>query len=163
MSGRDEVHCYAIASPMPTKPGKLSVRCAREISRSPDGRSRKPSCRSRTTATSAPSRNHFRRWYSWAIRSRLEPTKQKARMLHARLEKRPELSPPRDHQHRHDQQEQRDRRLHPLHIRVQVVADVVDHHVHIRTREAANELSKRERSDERARRFNPGRCRRSLP
>ncbi len=31
-------------------------------------------------------RNHFRRWYSWAIRSRLEPIKQKARMLHTRLE-----------------------------------------------------------------------------
>lgn len=31
-------------------------------------------------------RNHFRRWYSWAIRSRLEPMKQKARMLRTRLE-----------------------------------------------------------------------------
>jgi transposase len=31
-------------------------------------------------------RNHFRRWYSWAIRSRLEPMKQKARMLSTRLE-----------------------------------------------------------------------------
>jgi transposase len=31
-------------------------------------------------------RNHFRRWYSWAIRSRLEPMKQKARMLRTRIE-----------------------------------------------------------------------------
>ncbi len=31
-------------------------------------------------------RNHFCRWYSWAIRSRLKPMKQKARMLRARIE-----------------------------------------------------------------------------
>ena len=65
-----------------------------------------------------------------------------------------------DHQHGHDQQEQRDRGLHALHVRVQIVADVVDHHVHVRAREAADELRKRERSDERARRADPARRRR---
>ena len=69
----------------------------------------------------------------------------------------------RDHQHRHDQQEQRDRRLHALHVRVQVVADVVDHHVHVRAREAADELGQRQRGDERARGFDPGRCPRGVP
>ena len=50
----------------------------------------------------------------------------------------------RDHQDGHDQQEQRDRGLHALDRRVQVVADVVDHHVHVRARKAANELGKGE-------------------
>ena len=46
----------------------------------------------------------------------------------------------RDHQRRHHQQEQRDRRLHALHRGVEVLADVVDHHVHVRAGEAADEL-----------------------
>src|SRR4029453_11236945 len=50
----------------------------------------------------------------------------------------------RDHQGRHDQQEQRDRGLHPLDGGVQVGADVVDHHVHVGTGEAADELGKSE-------------------
>ena len=50
----------------------------------------------------------------------------------------------RDHQGRHDQQEQRDRGLHPLDGGVQVGADVVDHHVHVGTGEAADELGKGE-------------------
>jgi hypothetical protein len=54
-------------------------------------------------------------------------------------------------QDRHDQQEQGDRRLHTQHGRVQVLGDVVDHHVHVRARETADELGKRERSDEVAR------------
>lgn len=33
-----------------------------------------------------PARNHFQWWYSWAIRSRLEPMKEKARMLKRRFE-----------------------------------------------------------------------------
>ena len=45
-----------------------------------------------------------------------------------------------DHERRHDEQEQRDRDLHALHRRVEVVADVGDHHVHVRAREAADEL-----------------------
>jgi hypothetical protein len=44
-----------------------------------------------------------------------------------------------DHQDRHDQQEQRDRRLHTLHGRVQILGDVADHHVHVRARETADE------------------------
>ena len=56
----------------------------------------------------------------------------------------------RDHEDRHDQQEQGDRRLHTLHGRVQVLGDVVDHHVHVRARETADELGKRERSQESA-------------
>jgi hypothetical protein len=43
----------------------------------------------------------------------------------------------RDHESGHDQQEQGDADLHPLDGRVEVVADVVDHDVHVRTREAA--------------------------
>ena len=54
----------------------------------------------------------------------------------------------RDHQDRHDQEEQRDRGLHALDGRVQVVADVGDHHVHVRAREAADELRERERQDQ---------------
>ena len=36
-----------------------------------------------------------------------------------------------DHERRHDQQEDGDRDLHALHRGVQVLADVVDHHVHV--------------------------------
>ena len=54
----------------------------------------------------------------------------------------------RDHQDGHDQQEQRDRGLHALDGRVQVIADVRDHHVHVRAREAADELRERERKDQ---------------
>ena len=50
----------------------------------------------------------------------------------------------RDHERRHDQQEDRDRELHALHGRVQVLADVVDHDVHVRAGEAADELGERE-------------------
>ena len=58
----------------------------------------------------------------------------------------------RDHQDRHDQQEQGDRGLHALDGRVQVIADVGDHHVHVRARETADELGKRERKDQPPRR-----------
>jgi hypothetical protein len=54
----------------------------------------------------------------------------------------------RDHEDGHDQQEQGDRGLHPGHRGVEVVRDVVDHHVHVRAREAADELRERERSQE---------------
>ena len=54
----------------------------------------------------------------------------------------------RDHEDRHDQQEQRDRRLDALDRRIQVLRDVVDHHVHVRAREAADELRERKRSQE---------------
>src|SRR6185369_17598629 len=56
-----------------------------------------------------------------------------------------------DHQDRHDQQEQRDRRLDALDGGVQVLADVVDHHVHVRAREAADELSECQRREDLAR------------
>jgi hypothetical protein len=46
-----------------------------------------------------------------------------------------------DHEDRHDQQEQRDRELDALNRRVEVLADVVDHHVHVRASETADELS----------------------
>src|SRR5205814_3190 len=36
--------------------------------------------------------------------------------------------------------------LHPVHGRIQVVTDVSDHHVHVRAREAADELRERERN-----------------
>ena len=45
-----------------------------------------------------------------------------------------------DHQRRHHQQEDGDDGLHALDGRVQVRADVGDHHVHVRAREAADEL-----------------------
>ena len=45
-----------------------------------------------------------------------------------------------DHQRRHDQQEDRYRDLHTLDGGVQILADVVDHHVHVRAGEAADEL-----------------------
>ncbi len=51
-----------------------------------------------------------------------------------------------DHQRRHHQQEDRDRGLHALDGGVQVMADVVDHHVHVRARETADELGERERN-----------------
>ena len=57
-----------------------------------------------------------------------------------------------DHQDRHDQQEQRDRGLDALDGRVQVVADVADHHVHVRAGEAADELRECERKDQPPRR-----------
>ena len=47
---------------------------------------------------------------------------------------------PGNHESRHDQKEQRDRHLHSLDRGVQVVADVVDHDVHVRPGEAADEL-----------------------
>jgi hypothetical protein len=47
---------------------------------------------------------------------------------------------PGNHQRRHHQQEQGDRHLHSLDGGVQVLADVVDHHVHVRAGEAADEL-----------------------
>ena len=50
-----------------------------------------------------------------------------------------------DHQRRHHQQEDRDRDLHALHRGVQVRADVVDHHVHVRPGEAADELGQGQR------------------
>ena len=55
-----------------------------------------------------------------------------------------------DHEDRHDQQEQGDRRLHSCHGRVEIGRDVVDHHVHVRAREAADELSEGERQQESA-------------
>ena len=67
-----------------------------------------------------------------------------------------------DHQDRHDQQEQGDRRLHTLHGRVQVLGDVVDHHVHVRARETADELGKRERGQESAPRDDRA-CRCEIP
>ena len=60
-----------------------------------------------------------------------------------------------DHQRRHHQQEDRDRDLHALHRGVQVLADVVDHHVHVRAGEAADELGqgqRNQRPSQRARR-----------
>jgi hypothetical protein len=43
---------------------------------------------------------------------------------------------PGNHQRRHDQEEEGDGDLDTLHAGVQVVADVVDHHVHVRAGEA---------------------------
>ena len=57
-----------------------------------------------------------------------------------------------NHERRHHQQEHRDRDLHALHRRVQVLADVGDHHVHVRAREAADELRERERNEDLAQR-----------
>jgi len=51
----------------------------------------------------------------------------------------------RDHQCRHHQQEQGYTDLDSLDCGVQVVADVIDHDVHVRAREAADELSQGER------------------
>src|ERR1043165_5031300 len=42
-----------------------------------------------------------------------------------------------DHEDRHDQEEQRDRGLDTLYARVEVIADVVDHHVNVQPREVA--------------------------
>ena len=53
----------------------------------------------------------------------------------------------RNHQRRHHQQEHSDRDLHALHSRVQVRTDVVDHHVHVRPGEAADELSQGQREE----------------
>ena len=53
-----------------------------------------------------------------------------------------------DHQRRHHQQEDRDRDLDALHGGVQVLADVVDHHVHVRAGEAADELRQRQRQQD---------------
>ena len=50
-----------------------------------------------------------------------------------------------DHERRHDEQEDGDGDLHAMHRRVQIVADVGDHHVHVRAREAADELGEGER------------------
>jgi hypothetical protein len=57
-----------------------------------------------------------------------------------------------DHQDGHDQQEEGDRRLDALDGRVKIGADVVDHHVHVRAGEAADELGERERQDQPPRR-----------
>ena len=57
-----------------------------------------------------------------------------------------------DHQRRHDQQEHGDDGLHPLDGRVQVLADVGDHHVHVRAGEAADELGERQRHERLAQR-----------
>ena len=51
-----------------------------------------------------------------------------------------------DHQRGHDQQEDRDRDLNALDGRVQVLAHVVDHHVHVRAGEAADELGEGKRN-----------------
>src|SRR5262249_2052607 len=45
-----------------------------------------------------------------------------------------------DHERGHHQQEEGDRDLHALNGRVQIRADVRDHHVHVRARETADEL-----------------------
>ena len=52
-----------------------------------------------------------------------------------------------DHERGHHQQEDRYRHLDPLDGGVQILAHVVDHHVHIRTGEAADELRQRERNE----------------
>ena len=57
-----------------------------------------------------------------------------------------------DHQRRHDEQEERDRDLDALHGGVEVLADVVDHHVHVRAGEAADELGQGERDEDPAQR-----------
>src|SRR5262249_33223057 len=54
----------------------------------------------------------------------------------------------RDPERGHHPQEERDRDLPTLDRRVEVLADVVDHHVHVRAREAANELRERERNQD---------------
>src|SRR5690349_13695985 len=51
----------------------------------------------------------------------------------------------RDHQRGHHQQEQGDADLDALDVGVQVVADVVDHDVHVRARETADELGQGQR------------------
>ena len=53
-----------------------------------------------------------------------------------------------DHQRRHDEQEDRDGDLHALNRGVEVLADVVDHHVHVRAGEAADELCQGERGED---------------
>ena len=50
---------------------------------------------------------------------------------------------------RHRQREQRDRRLHPGHVRAQVRGDRADRHVHVGGRVAGDELSQRQRQDHR--------------
>ena len=57
-----------------------------------------------------------------------------------------------DHQRRHHQQEDRDGDLHALHRGVQVLADVVDHYVHVRAGEAADELGQGQRNQRPAQR-----------
>ena len=52
-----------------------------------------------------------------------------------------------DHEGGHHQQEHGDRDLYALHGRVEVLADVGDHHVHVRAGEAADELRERERNE----------------
>ena len=72
-----------------------------------------------------------------------------------------------DHQRRHHQQEDRDRDLDTLDGGVQVLADVVDHHVHVRTGETADELRQRERNEHSAQRRGRSprriRCRSPVP
>jgi hypothetical protein len=55
---------------------------------------------------------------------------------------------PGDHQRSHHQQESRDRDLDTLHRGVKVFADVGDHDVHVRAREAADELRQGERNED---------------
>ena len=55
----------------------------------------------------------------------------------------------RDHQRRHREGEQRDRRLHPGHGRAQVCGDRADRHVHVRGRVTGDELRQRQRQNHR--------------
>jgi hypothetical protein len=55
-----------------------------------------------------------------------------------------------DHQRGHHQQEGGDGELDAVHRGVQVPAHVVDHHVHVRARETADELRQRERTEDAA-------------
>ena len=57
-----------------------------------------------------------------------------------------------NHQGGHHEQEDGDRDLDPLHGGVQVLADVGEHHVHVRAREAADELRESERNENLAQR-----------
>ena len=58
----------------------------------------------------------------------------------------------RDHEGGHHEQEDGDRRLDALNRGVQILADVVDHHVHVRAGEAADELGQRQREEDPAQR-----------
>src|SRR5206468_9532392 len=54
----------------------------------------------------------------------------------------------RDHEGGHHQQEHGDRDLDALHGRMEVLADVRDHDVHVRAGETTDELCKRERNED---------------
>ena len=111
-----------------------------------DGRDQQRRCRHLRGSSCRGSGRRDRATRRSATRRSRRPTRP---MVKHRLRPHRSVSlPPGIMKRRHHEQEDRDRDLHALHGRVEVLADVGDHHVHVRAREAADELREGERDED---------------